>query len=155
MLSFLNDVFFTLCLQKKVRIRVCVKQLTMNRVWLLVVVVLCHEIFSHGVVTNVSTRPGFVNVGAILSNKSIIGKVVKVAVEAAIEDVNSDPTVLVGTNIRLTMQDSNYNRFLGIVESKLFIITLVFFFTCHRLGLDLAFVFYICVFNSFVFFFLS
>lgn len=105
----------------------------MNRVWLLVLVVLCHEIFSHGVVTNVSTRPGFVNLGAILSFKSINGKVAKVAIEAAIEGVNSDPTVLAGTKIRFTMQDSNYNRFLGIVESKLFIITLVFLFTCHSL----------------------
>ena len=71
-------------------------------------------------VTNISTRPSVVNIGAILAYKSIIGKVAKVAIEAAIEDVNSDPTVLAGTKIQLTMQDSNYNGFLGIVESKLF-----------------------------------
>nr|XP_023882720.1 glutamate receptor 3.6-like [Quercus suber] len=92
----------------------------MTRVWLMVLVVFCHEIFSNGVVTNISTRPSVVNVGAILAYKSIIGKVAKVAIEAAIEDVNSDPTVLAGTKIQLTMQDSNYNGFLGIVETLQF-----------------------------------
>ena len=72
-------------------------------------------------VTNISTRPSVVNIGAILAYKSIIGKVAKVAIEAAIEDVNSDPTVLAGTKIQLTMQDSNYDGFLGIVKSKLFV----------------------------------
>ena len=87
----------------------------------MVLVVFCHEIFSNGVVTNISTRPSIVDVGAILTYKSTIGKVAKVAIEAAIEDVNSDPTVLAGTKIQLTMQDSNYDGFLGIVKSKLFV----------------------------------
>lgn len=92
----------------------------MRKVWLLVLVVVCHGIFSNGVVTNSSTRPDVVNVGAILSYKSIIGKVAKVAIEAAVEDVNSDPTVLPGTKIKLTMLDSNYSGFLGIVEALAF-----------------------------------
>ena len=87
----------------------------------MVLVVFCHEIFSNGVVTNISTRPSVVKVGAILAYKSTIGKVAKVAIEAAIEDVNSDPTVLAGTKIQLTMHDSHYNGFLGIVESKSFV----------------------------------
>ena len=70
-------------------------------------------------VTNISTRPSVVNIGAILAYKSIIGKVA--IIEAAIEDVNSDPTALAGTKIQLTMQDSTYHGFLGIVESKLFV----------------------------------
>ncbi|KAK9995513.1 hypothetical protein SO802_020199 [Lithocarpus litseifolius] len=89
----------------------------MTIVWLMVLVVFCHEILSIWVVTNISTRPSVVNVGAILAYKSIIGKVANVAIEAAIEDVNSDPTVLAGTKIQLIMQDSNYNGFLGIVET--------------------------------------
>ncbi|XP_075655664.1 glutamate receptor 3.6-like [Castanea sativa] len=92
----------------------------MSKVWLLVLVVVCHGIFSNGVVTNSSTRPDVVHVGAILSYKSIIGKVAKVAIEAAVEDVNSDPTVLPGTKINLTMQDSNYSGFLGILEALKF-----------------------------------
>uniref|UniRef100_A0A2N9GVN0 Glutamate receptor n=1 Tax=Fagus sylvatica TaxID=28930 RepID=A0A2N9GVN0_FAGSY len=91
----------------------------MNKVWLLVLVVFCHGIFSNGV-TNISTRPDVVNVGAILSYKSIIGKVAKVTMEAAVEDVNSDSTVLAGTKIELTMQDSNYSGFMGIVEALKF-----------------------------------
>ena len=110
---------------------------TMDKVWLLVLVVFCHGIFSDGV-TNISTRPDVGNVGAILSYKSIIGKVAKVAMEAAVEDVNSDSTVLAGTKIELTMQDSNYSRFMGIVEGKFSIICLVclfpcLLFTCHLL----------------------
>jgi hypothetical protein len=110
---------------------------TVNKVWLSVFVVFCHGIFSNGV-TNISTRPDVVNVGAILSYKSIIGKVVKVAIEAAVEDVNSDSTVLAGTKIELTMQDSNYSGFMGIVEGKFSIICLVclfacLLFTCHLL----------------------
>ncbi|KAM4129097.1 hypothetical protein ACJW30_02G218700 [Castanea mollissima] len=93
---------------------------TMSKVWLLVLVVVCHGIFSNGVVTNSSTRPDVVHVGAILSYKSIIGKVAKVAIEAAVEDVNSDPTVLPGTKINLTMQDSNYSGFLGILQALKF-----------------------------------
>ena len=93
----------------------------MTRVWLMVLVVFCHEIFSNGVITNSSTRPSVVNVGAILAYKTAIGKVAKVAIEAAIEDVNSDPTVLAGTTIQITMHDSHNNGFLGIVESKLFV----------------------------------
>ncbi|KAM3710015.1 hypothetical protein ACB098_02G218800 [Castanea mollissima] len=92
----------------------------MSKVWLLVLVVVCHGIFSNGVVTNSSTRPDVVHVGAILSYKSIIGKVAKVAIEAAVEDVNSDPTVLPGTKINLTMQDSNYSGFLGILQALKF-----------------------------------
>ncbi|GMY22985.1 glutamate receptor 3.6-like [Fagus crenata] len=91
----------------------------MDKVWLLVLVVFCLGIFSDGV-TNISTRPDVVNVGAILSYKSIIGKVAKVAMEAAVEDVNSDSTLLAGTKIELTMQDSNYSRFMAIVEALKF-----------------------------------
>ncbi|KAG7968835.1 hypothetical protein I3843_07G001300 [Carya illinoinensis] len=92
----------------------------MNILWLLVLIVFYHGTSSNGVVTNVSNRPDVVNVGAILSHLSIIGKVAKVAIEAAVEDVNSDPDVLAGTKINLTMQDSNYSGFLGIVEALQF-----------------------------------
>lgn len=102
----------------------------MSKVWLLVLVVVCHGIFSNGVVRNSSTRPDVVYVGAILSYESIIGKVAKVAIEAAVEDVNSDATVLPGTKIKLTMQDSNYSGFLGILEGKFFVISLIGVFVC-------------------------
>ncbi|VVA10061.1 PREDICTED: glutamate receptor [Prunus dulcis] len=91
----------------------------MNIVWLLVLMVFYNGVASNGGSTNVSTRPEFVNVGAVFSFNSIVGKVAKVAIEAAIEDVNSDPAVLGGTKMIVQMQDSNYSGFLGIVEAVL------------------------------------
>lgn len=70
---------------------------------------------SYGASKNV-TRPEVVNVGALFGFSSIVGKVAKVAVLAAVEDVNSDPSVLGGTKLRMNMQDTNYSGFLGIVE---------------------------------------
>ncbi|ONH98004.1 hypothetical protein PRUPE_7G223100 [Prunus persica] len=93
----------------------------MNIVWPLVLMVFYKGVASNGGgSTNVSTRPEFVNVGAVFSFNSIVGKVAKVAIEAAIEDVNSDPAVLGGTKMIVQMQDSNYSGFLGIVEALRF-----------------------------------
>ncbi|PKI57045.1 glutamate receptor 3.6 [Punica granatum] len=75
---------------------------------------------SYGAGTIVSTRPDVVNVGAVFSFGTMIGKVAKVAIEAAVNDVNSDPTVLNGTKLKVTMQDTNYSGFLGIVEALQF-----------------------------------
>lgn len=66
--------------------------------------------------TTVSTRPQVVNIGAIFSFKSVIGKAAKVAIEAAVEDINSSPDILQGTKLRLNMTDSNYSGFMAIVE---------------------------------------
>ncbi|GFY87745.1 glutamate receptor 3.6 [Actinidia rufa] len=51
---------------------------------------------------------------------SEIGKVGKVALEAAVEDVNSDPAVLRGTKLRLTMHDINYSGFMAMVDALQF-----------------------------------
>ncbi|GMH24530.1 hypothetical protein Nepgr_026373 [Nepenthes gracilis] len=70
--------------------------------------------------TGNSTRPDEVNVGVILASDSITGKVAKVAIEAALHDVNSDPDVLSGTTLKISMLDSNFSGFLGIVEAMQF-----------------------------------
>lgn len=67
--------------------------------------------------TNTSTRPRSLNIGAIFSFNSTIGKVAKVAIQAAVDDVNSSSDVLKGTNLNISMQDSSQNEFLGIVET--------------------------------------
>ncbi|KAH9608496.1 hypothetical protein KSS87_019958 [Heliosperma pusillum] len=67
-----------------------------------------------------SRRPEEVNIGAIFAFNSTIGKVAKVAIQAAVDDVNTSPLVLHGTKINITMQDSNNNGFLGIVEAMSF-----------------------------------
>lgn len=94
------------------------EQFTMKIVWLLLLMVYFDGFFSNGASTNVSTRPATVSVGAMLSLNSIVGKVAKVAIDAAVEDVNSDPSVLAGTKMRVKTQNSNYSGFLGIVEGK-------------------------------------
>ncbi|XWS29110.1 hypothetical protein CRYUN_Cryun24cG0000300 [Craigia yunnanensis] len=96
------------------------QQFAMNIVWLLASMILYNGFTIIGVSTNVSTIPEIVNIGAIFSFKSVIGKAEKVAIEAAIEDINSNPDILRGTKLRLQMKDSNYSGFMAIVEALLF-----------------------------------
>ncbi|CAK9156296.1 unnamed protein product [Ilex paraguariensis] len=96
---------------------------TMNLFWVLVLMVLYNGYLSNGLNRNASTRPDVVNIGSIFTFDSTIGKVAKVAVEAAIEDVNSTPAVLGGTKLKLTMLDSNFSGFMGIVEALRFMET--------------------------------
>ncbi|XP_071735342.1 glutamate receptor 3.6-like [Rutidosis leptorrhynchoides] len=67
--------------------------------------------------TSVTSRPQIVNIASILTFDSIIGKVAKIALQAAIEDVNSDPTILHGTKLEITLHDSNYSAFLSMMEA--------------------------------------
>ncbi|KAF4380244.1 hypothetical protein CsatB_002426 [Cannabis sativa] len=95
-------------------------------VWYLVLAVIISNGFvSNGVTTNVSknsniTIPSVIHIGAILSYESLVSKVAKVAIDAAIEDVNSDPTILNGATIQVVKQDTNFSGFLGIVEALKF-----------------------------------
>ncbi|KAJ8506830.1 hypothetical protein OPV22_007716 [Ensete ventricosum] len=58
-------------------------------------------------------RPAVVNVGAVLTYDSVIGRVAKAAIEAAVADVNANASVLGGTRLNLVMRDANCNVFLG------------------------------------------
>lgn len=60
-------------------------------------------------------RQDVVNVGAIFTFGSINGKVSKIAMKAAEADVNSDPTVLGGRKLAISMHDSNFSGFLSII----------------------------------------
>ncbi|KAI9165769.1 hypothetical protein LWI28_020072 [Acer negundo] len=60
------------------------------------------------------------NIGAVISFKTNIGKVAKLAIEAAVKDVNADPTTLVGTKLKVTMQDSNRSGILAIAQALKF-----------------------------------
>ncbi|CAL5371421.1 unnamed protein product [Camellia sinensis] len=92
-------------------------------VWVLIFMVFNNGYISNGISTNSSKRPDVVNIGSIFTFNSVIGKVAKIAIEAAIEDVNSDPTILGGTKLKLTMHDSNFSGFMGIVEALQFMET--------------------------------
>ncbi|XP_059437791.1 glutamate receptor 3.6-like [Corylus avellana] len=93
----------------------------MNMFWLLLLIFCYGHFNGTGARVRVSTRPTVVNIGAILSFNSSIGKVAKVAIEAAVEDVNSNPALLKGTKLKLAMQDTKQSSgFLGIVEALQF-----------------------------------
>lgn len=81
----------------------------MNMVWLLLVLFCVQGIISEG-----SSRNEVVKVGAIFSLSSVNGKVSKIAIEAAEKDVNSDPSVLGGRKLSISIHDANYSGFLGI-----------------------------------------
>lgn len=83
-----------------------------------------------------SSRPAIVNIGAIFNLDSILGKVAKITLEEAVKDVNADTSILHGTKIVLTMQNSNYSGFLGMVQGDLFYSVLK-----TQLELKLSFVF--------------
>ncbi|KAI3515057.1 hypothetical protein L1887_13806 [Cichorium endivia] len=65
---------------------------------------------------SLSSRPETVKIGSVLAFGSNLGKVAKIALEIAVEDVNSDPTVLNGTRMKLTIHNSNSSGFLSIME---------------------------------------
>lgn len=95
----------------------------MKIILILVLILSGNGHLSEGVDTNVSGRPDVVNIGCILTLNSVVGKVAKVAIDAAVEDVNSNPAVLGRTKLKITTLDSNYSGFLGIVEAIRFMET--------------------------------
>ncbi|KAL3651509.1 hypothetical protein CASFOL_004511 [Castilleja foliolosa] len=64
-----------------------------------------------------------VNIGAIFSFSTITGRVAKIAMNAAVEDVNSDPSFLHGRKLILSTHDSNHSGFLGIIGGLQFMET--------------------------------
>ncbi|KAF2286376.1 hypothetical protein GH714_015744 [Hevea brasiliensis] len=90
----------------------------MNLVWLVSSFIVCISPFSQGAVS-----PGAVNVGAIFTFKTINGRVARIAMKAAEDDINSDPSILGGRKLSITMHDSNFSGFLGIVGALQFMET--------------------------------
>lgn len=72
---------------------------------------------------DVHSMPSVVNIGCAFSMSSIIGKVARIAIEAAVEDVNSSPAILGGTKIRPVFRDTNHSGFLGILGAMKFMET--------------------------------
>ncbi|XP_010267707.1 PREDICTED: glutamate receptor 3.7-like isoform X2 [Nelumbo nucifera] len=60
-------------------------------------------------------RPAVVNVGAVFTYDSVIGRDAKVAMEAAVADINADQSILNGTRLNLIMADAQCNVFLGSI----------------------------------------
>jgi ionotropic glutamate receptor len=100
----------------------------MVKVWLLALMILYNGFFSSTVYgIHNSTRPDFVNIGALFSFNTSVGRIIKIALDAAVEDVNSDPNILGDTKLRLSLQeDSKYRGFLSIAEGM---------YVCHNITL--------------------
>ncbi|KAF2284962.1 hypothetical protein GH714_033205 [Hevea brasiliensis] len=64
-----------------------------------------------------SPRPSVVNIGALFTINSVIGRAAKPAIEAAVDDVNSDSSILQGTKLNLTILDTNCSGFIGTMEA--------------------------------------
>ncbi|KAI3948796.1 hypothetical protein MKX01_022210 [Papaver californicum] len=62
-------------------------------------------------------RSTVVNVGALFTFDSVIGRVAKVAIEAAADDVNADPSILKGIKLNFIMQDTNCSVFMGSMSA--------------------------------------
>ncbi|KAF7836260.1 glutamate receptor 3.3 [Senna tora] len=75
------------------------------------------------VVSDNVSRPDFVHIGAIFTFDSTIGKVAKIAMEEAVKDVNANDSILNGTKLVLTMQNSNCSGFVGMVQALRFMET--------------------------------
>lgn len=92
----------------------------MKTIWFLPLVFLYFGLFSTGYSKNVFARPAVVNIGALFTFDSTIGRVAKIAIEEAVKDVNSNSSILHGTKLNITMQNSNCSGFLGMIEGTLF-----------------------------------
>ncbi|CAN6227040.1 unnamed protein product [Urochloa humidicola] len=74
-------------------------------------------LFPGGIRKSLAARPSVVSIGSILRLNSTTGGVSAVAIRAALEDINSDQTVLNGTMLQVYMRDTNCDDgFLGMVE---------------------------------------
>lgn len=64
-----------------------------------------------------SRRPKVVNIGALLTVNSVIGRSVKPAIIAAVDDVNANTNILGETQLNLILHDTNCSGFLGTIEA--------------------------------------
>lgn len=73
-------------------------------------------------------KPAVVNIGAIFTFNSVIGRAAKPAMEAAVADINANPTILNGTRLNLFMEDANCSVFLGSTEGNVNSVFVLSFF---------------------------
>jgi ionotropic glutamate receptor len=89
----------------------------MHKVLFVAVMVFSNVLSSNGIGLNDTERPKVVKIGALLNFNTSVGKVAKVAIEAAVEDVNSS-TILGETKLQVTMLDTKNSSFLGMLDGK-------------------------------------
>lgn len=89
----------------------------MDLVWLLCIFVLFSGELSLGRSTPDADA---VTIGAIFTFSTLNGKVAQIAMKAAENDVNADPTFLGGRKLSIITYDSNFSGFLGIIGALQF-----------------------------------
>lgn len=65
-----------------------------------------------------SSKLTVINIGALFTLDSVIGRSVKPAIRAAVDDVNLDSSILQGKQLNLIVRDTNCSGFLGTVEGN-------------------------------------
>ncbi|KAM0899685.1 hypothetical protein ACQ4PT_021130 [Festuca glaucescens] len=75
---------------------------------------------SYAISKNIDARPDTVSIGALFTFNSTIGRVAKIAMAAAVGDINNDSSILPGTKLVVQMRDSNCSGFVGIVQALQF-----------------------------------
>lgn len=65
-----------------------------------------------------ASRPRVVNIGALFTHDSVIGRSARPAILAAVDDVNKDSSILKDTKLNVIFHDTNCSGFLGTVESN-------------------------------------
>ncbi|KAM7274868.1 hypothetical protein ACFE04_016734 [Oxalis oulophora] len=106
-----NIVFFV-----EPDVRLMVKKLSSSLLifWLWISMVVVGETVNDSVS---SSSPVVVNIGALFTLSSVIGRAARPAILAAVDDVNADPTVLNGRKLNLVLFDTNCSGFLGIIDA--------------------------------------
>lgn len=79
--------------------------------WILPIQGAGRESFSRN--SSSSPLPSSVNVGALFTYDSFIGRAAKLAFMVAIDDVNADQSILRGTKLNIVFQDANCSGFVG------------------------------------------
>nr|GMC85451.1 glutamate receptor 3.6-like [Ipomoea batatas] len=105
--------------QNRVESGVLIAGFNMKLFWALMFTVLYCGYLSQGqgVNSTLSARPSVVNIGCILTLTSNVGKITKLVIQTAVEDINSNPAVLGGTKLNITFLDNKSNGLLGIIEA--------------------------------------
>ncbi|KAL2926088.1 Glutamate receptor 3.3 [Bienertia sinuspersici] len=62
-------------------------------------------------------RPALINIGALFNFNSTIGKVAKIAIQEAVDDIYSNSSILNGYTLNITLKESVCNGFLGFVQA--------------------------------------
>lgn len=83
------------------------------------VFLICLLLSTTGYSRNLTSRPAVVNIGALFTFESSIGRVAKIAIQEAVKDVNANSSILRGTKLNVDMRNSNCSGFLGMVEGNL------------------------------------